>query len=132
MDPTKILGTVATHATEVTKDMCPAFDGEVVHGVYSTWSMAHHMEIAARRVLVPHLAADEQGIGSHLSIDHVSPQPVGRIARVVARCIEADESTVVCEVIAYDGDSDRVLGRGKQVQRIYPKNKLNEIIERHK
>jgi len=132
MDPTKILGTEATHTTEVTKDMCAAFDGKVVHDVYSTWSMAHHMEIAARHVLVPHLVAGEQGIGSHLSIDHVSPQPLGRTARVVARCIEADATTVVCEVVAYDGDSDRVLGRGKQVQRIYPEDKLIKIIERHK
>lgn len=132
MDPAKILGTEQHFETVVTPEMRPAFDGEVVHEVYSTWSMAHHMEIAARRVLVPHLEPHEQGIGGHLSIDHVSPQPVGRTARVVARCIEADATTVVCDVVAYDGDSDRVLGRGKQVQRVYPKDKLNELIERHK
>ena len=52
----------------VTEDMCPAFDGTVVHRVYSTWSMAHHMELAARKVLAPYLEPDEEGIGSHLTI----------------------------------------------------------------
>lgn len=131
MDPDRILGTEATVRFEVTDAMRPAFDGVVVHDVYSTWSMAHHMEIAARRVLAPHLVDGEEGIGSHLSIDHVSPLPVGKTARVVATCVEADATTVVCTVTAYDGDADRVVGRGRQIQRVLPRAKLDERIARH-
>ena len=39
--------------------------------------MAHHMELAARKVLAAHLEDDEEGIGSHLSIDHLGPTPLG-------------------------------------------------------
>jgi len=128
MKPSLQLGNTAELIITVTEDMCPAFDGVVVHHVYSTWSMAHHMELAARLVLAPHLEEHEEGIGSHLSIDHVSPAPLGHDVRVHAKAIELGTTTLVCEVIAYDGD--RVVGRGKQVQRILPKTKLAALIER--
>lgn len=108
--------------------MCPAFDGIVVHKVCSTWSMAHHMEIAARKVLAPHLEDGEEGIGAHLSIDHVSPAPVGSTMRVVAEAVEVDDDGLVCEVTAWLGDT--LLGRGRQVQRVLPLTTLSRIIDR--
>ena len=128
MKPTLRIGNSAEITITVTEDMCPAFDSVIVHHVYSTWSMAHHMELAARKVLAPHLEEHEEGIGSHLSIDHVAPTPVGHHVRVIANAIELGPSTLVCECIAYDGD--RIVGRGKQVQRVLPKTKLRALIER--
>jgi predicted thioesterase len=130
MRPSLKVGNMAEVTITVTEAMCPAFDGVVVHRVYSTWSMAHHMELAARLVLAPHLEDHEEGIGSHLSIDHVSPAPLGHRVRVIATATELHGSTLVCEVIAYDGE--RVVGRGKQVQRILPKATLHALIERAK
>ncbi len=128
MKPSLQIGNSAEVTITVTEDMCPAFDGVIVHHVYSTWSMAHHMELAARKVLAPHLEEHEEGIGSHLSIDHVAPAPLGHTVRVVAKAVELGPSTLVCECIAYDGG--RVIGKGKQVQRILPKAKLKALIER--
>ncbi len=48
MKPSLKIGNAAEVLITVTEDMCPAFDDVVVHQVYSTWSMAHHMELAAR------------------------------------------------------------------------------------
>lgn len=128
MKPSLKLGNSAEVTITVTTDMCPAFDGVVVHRVYSTWSMAHHMELAARKVLAPHLEDHEEGIGSHLSIDHVAPAPLGHVVLVAATAIEIGPTALVCDVIAYDGE--RVIGRGKQVQRILPRTKLMALIER--
>ena len=128
MLPTLAVGNRADLTVTVTEDMCPAFDGVVVHPVYSTWSMAHHMELAARLVLAPHLEPHEEGIGSHLSIDHLAPTPVGHDVRVEAVATELEGLTLVCAVTAYDGD--RVVGKGRQVQRILPKTKLANLIER--
>ncbi len=128
MKPTLKAGNSAEVTATVTEDMCPAFDGVVVHRLYSTWSMAHHMELAARKVLAPHLEDHEEGIGSHLSIDHLAPTPVGRTVRVVAEAVEVGGTTVVCEVRAYDGN--RLIGRGRQVQRVLPKRTLKTLIER--
>ena len=128
MKPSLRLGNSEEVVITVTQEMCPAFDGVVVHRVYSTWSMAHHMELAARKVLAPHLEEHEEGIGSHLSIDHVAPAPVGDVVRIVAKAKEIGPTTLVCDCIAYDGD--RVIGRGTQVQRILPKTKLQSLIAR--
>lgn len=128
MKSTLQIGNSAEVIITVTQDMCPAFDGVVVHQVYSTWSMAHHMELAARKVLAPHLEDHEEGIGSHLSIDHLAPTPLGETVRVVAVAIEIGPTTLVCDVIAYHGQ--RIVGKGKQIQRILPKTKLKALIER--
>jgi predicted thioesterase len=130
MKPSLKIGNTAEVVITVTEDMCPAFDDVVVHHVYSTWSMAHHMELAARMVLAPHLEDHEEGIGSHLSIDHVSPAPLGHTVRTIATATELHASTLVCSVIAYDGE--RIVGRGKQVQRILPRATLHALIERAK
>ena len=122
-------GVEAEVSAVVTEDMCPAFDGVILHRLYSTWALAHHMELAARKVLAPHLEAHEEGIGSHLSIDHLAPTSVGKTVRVVATCTELNASKVVCELIAYEGE--RVVGRGKQVQRVFPKEVIQSLIERH-
>ena len=124
------IGNSAEVTAQVTEDMCPAFDGIVVHKIYSTWSMAYHMEIAARKVLAPHLDEHEEGIGSHLSIEHLSPTPLGHTVRIVAEAVEVDDRKVICEICAYDGE--RLVGRGRQTQRVLPKKKLKSLIERAK
>lgn len=115
----------------ITPDMCPAFDGVVVHPVYSTWSVAHHMEIAARKVLVDFLEDHEEGIGSHVSVDHLSPCGVGKTVRVCATltAIEQDHHTrVTCHCTAHEGD--RLLARGQQVQVVMSKDTLIRLLER--
>ena len=128
MQPGLKVGNRADVEIEVTEAMCPAFDGIVVHRVYSTWSMAHHMELAARKVLAEHLEPHEEGIGAHLSIDHLAPCPVGHVVRVEAEAIELEGTTLVCRVQAWDGD--RLLGEGRQIQRVLPKTTLAKIIDR--
>lgn len=131
MRPGFIPGIVREVSFAVTLDMCPAFDGEVVHRVYSTWSAAHHFEIAARKVLVEFLEPHEEGIGSHLSIDHLAPCPLGRTVRVRAELIEVTRDhhpRVVCAVEAFDGE--RLLARGRQVQVVMNKAHLAKYIER--
>jgi len=127
------IGNTAEVRITVTEDMCPAFEGIVVHRVYSTWSMGHHFELAARKVLKDHLEDHEEGIGSHLSIDHLAPTPVGHEVRVVAEAVELGPTTLVCEITAHhvlpDGE-EKVVGRGKQTQRILPKAKLKALIRR--
>jgi fluoroacetyl-CoA thioesterase len=128
MKPSLKVGSTAEVSIRVTEDMCPAFDDVIVHRVYSTWSMAHHMEIASRKVLAPYLEEHEEGIGSHLSIDHLAPSPLGHVVRIVATAVELGPTTLVCDCIAYDGE--RIIGKGRQIQRILPKTKLKSLIQR--
>jgi len=133
MKPSMQLGNRAEITITVTDDMCPSWDGAVVHPVYSTWSMGHHFELAARKAVKDHLEDHEESIGSHLSIDHIAPAPLGHQVRAVAEVTDLDPTTVVCELVAYhvraEGD-DRIIGRGRQVQRIIAKSKLASLIKR--
>ena len=113
---------------QVTEAMCPAFGGVVVHRCYSTWSAVHHMEIAARKVLVDFLEDDEEGVGAHISVDHIAACRVGKTVRIRAVLTEFDGRRVVCKVEAFDGD--RLLAEGKQVQVVMDKNKIKKMIER--
>ncbi len=124
-------GIVREICTVVTEEMCPAFDGVVVHPCCSTWSVAHHFELAARKVLADFLEDHEEGIGAHVSVDHLAPCPVGRTIRVRAELTEvaADRHLrVVCELTAYDGG--RLLASGRQVQIVMNKEHLKRYIER--
>ncbi len=121
-------GITKEHTVQVTEEMCPAFDGVVVHRCYSTWSAVHHMEIAARKVLVDYLEDHEEGVGSHVSIDHVATCKVGKTVRVRAELTEIDGRRVICKVEAFDGD--RLLAEGTQVQVVMDKSKIKQMIER--
>ncbi|MCO6436089.1 MAG: hypothetical protein J5J06_03285 [Phycisphaerae bacterium] len=115
----------------VTEDMCPAFDGVIIHRCYSTWSVAHHFEVAARKVLVDFLEDHEEAIGSHLSVDHVAPCPVDRAVRLRAELeevIPGHHPRIVCRIEAFD--HDRLLARGRQVQVVMHKEHLRRYIER--
>ncbi len=121
-------GVRAEVRTQVTEDMAPVFDGVMVHPVYSTWSMVHHMELAARKVLAPYLEEHEEGLGTHVSVDHVSPARVGQTVLVVAECIDATPKMVTCRVTAHEGD--RLLGRGTQVQTVLSRDTIAKLIGR--
>lgn len=112
----------------VTEDMCPAFDGVIVHRCYSTWSVVHHMELAARKVLVDFLDEDEEGIGAHVSCDHLAPCRLGKRVTVRAKLVEVSHHKAVCAVTAWDGD--RLLARGRQVQAVLKKEHLKRLLER--
>ncbi|MEE8171177.1 MAG: hotdog domain-containing protein [Phycisphaerae bacterium] len=112
----------------VRPDMRPAFDDVPVHNVCSTWTLAHQMEIAGRMVLKDFLEPHEEGVGSHVSVDHVSPGKVGCTVRVTATATEVTERKLVCDMVAEVGE--RLIARGKTVQNIFPRDVLERILER--
>lgn len=110
----------------VTEDMCPAFDGEIIHRCYSTWSVAHHMEVASRAVLKGFLEADEEAVGAHLSVEHHAPCGIGKVVRHRAELVELRHRIVTCAIEVLDGE--RMLARGKQVQVVKPKAFIERMI----
>jgi len=128
MKPGFLPGVARELTIEVTEEMCPAFDGELLHRCYSTWSLVQHMEMAARRVLADFLEAHEEGIGAHVSVDHLAPSAVGRTVRVRAELAEVQGRRVVCHVTAHH--EGRLLARGTQVQIVMDKDHLRRYLER--
>jgi len=126
MKPTLNIGNCESHRFVVTEQMQPNFNGRIIHPVCSTWDLAHQIEIAARKTLEPHLSDGEEGIGTHLSIDHLSPAPVGREIKVIATVTEVDTSTVVCAITVSLGAT--VIASGTQIQRVLPSSTIEERI----
>ena len=124
------IGNVERMTFTVLDSMSPVFNGNVIHEVCSTWDLSHQFELAARLTLEPHLEESEQGIGSHISINHLKPATVCKQVDVIATIIELDETTVVCELIARI--NEQVIATGKQIQRVLPKEKIAKIIEEAK
>ena len=108
----------ATVEVTVTPELCAAFEGEVVHEVYGTTPMIGHMELAARRVILPAREAHEEGIGYKVEVTHLAPAPVGSHVTVTARLRAVEGNRVVCDVEARTRHG--VIGRGTVTQVILP------------
>lgn len=112
----------------VTPEMCPHFDGVLVHPVCATWTIVHQMEVAGRKLLVPFLDEDEEGVGSHISIDHRAPAPVGCEVVATATATEVTRRRLVARVTAHVGE--RLIAEGTFVQSILPRRLLAEHFRR--
>ncbi|MGA8942453.1 MAG: thioesterase family protein [Thermoactinomyces sp.] len=119
-----------TMVVVVKEDMVASFGGQMVHPVLSTVSMVYYMEWTGRKVILPFLEDDEEGVGASIDIRHLAPAPVGKTVLFVATVKVATPKKVVCNVMA---EHDRaIVGEGEFVQVIVPKEKLKESIERMK
>lgn len=111
----------------VTEDMCPVFDGQIIHNVMSTVSMIHYMEFAGRKIILPYLEEGEEGAGYAVDIKHVGPATVGQEVRFRATCTEVTRKRVVCEVVAETDEN--LVGRGFFTQAIFRQQDLIKRIE---
>lgn len=123
-----IPGVTAEYNFVVTPDMRPIFDNVAVHQVCSTWKLAQYMEQASRMILMANLEGDEEGVGSHVSIDHIAPVKVGKEVRVVATVVEVFDRRLVCDVDAFEGG--RKVAAGKTIQNVFPREVLQRILDR--
>lgn len=123
-------GATFEHSITVVTEMCPHFDGAMLHPVLATWTVVHQFEIAGRKLLEPHLEPGEEGIGVHISVDHGSPACVGSVVSFRAVAEASDGRRLRTRMTA--GVGDRVIASGLFVQAIVRKDKLAELLERHR
>lgn len=111
----------------VTPDMFPAFDGQVVHPLFSTSQMVHYMEFAARKIILPFLEDHEEGMGISVDVQHLFPAPEGKEIVCTAIFHEMIGKRVLCEVHAKSGN--KLIGRGFVTQTVMPKKEIEKHIE---
>ncbi len=78
--------------------------------VLATARMVALMEIAAARVMRPHLHAGETSVGVTVEITHAAPTPPGATVRAHARFVGREGKLYVFEVSAEDDGGE--IGRG--------------------
>ena len=121
-DPTE----TASLEITVTDAMTVHFDElGSLHRVYSTYTMAKHFEEIGRKLLVPHLEAHEQGIGSAVSVEHLGMALPGMQVRLEARFEKLDGRRLHCVTQAWNELGD-LIGRGSTVQVVMDAARLEQ------
>ncbi|SMG38844.1 Predicted thioesterase [Marivirga sericea] len=104
------------------------FEQEAVHDVCATFTLAREIEWATRLFVLDMLEKGEEGIGSHLNIEHLSPALVGSEVNIEAEYLGVKEREILCSFIVKV--NERIVAKGTTGQKILQKEKLNKIFNR--
>jgi predicted thioesterase len=129
MKPGLESGVFAELTFKVTADMCPHFDGVLIHPVCATWTIVHQMEVAGRKVLAPYLEEDEEGIGGGITVTHKAPTPIGSVVCVRADFESLEGRRLVCVVRAWRDEVE--LAEASFLQVVMNRRVLLDIFRRN-
>lgn len=129
MKPGLAIGQTQTIEIEVTPNMVAYFEGKLVHNLYSTSVLAHHMELAARRLLVPFLESHEESMGCNFEISHLAMTLPGMTVEIEATVVEIRDNKVVANIEASNIRGKIARGAITQaiVDRGWLENRMKEI-----
>lgn len=103
------------------------FETERVHPVYSTFALTRDAEWTCRQFVLQMKDADEEGIGTFVTVEHHSPALPGEtvIFEAVVESIRGNE--IICRYKARAGK--RLIASGRQGQKILKKAKIAELFK---
>jgi predicted thioesterase len=110
----------------VSPEMTATLDGTEIHNVYSTFWLAYHAEVAARRAIEPFFEKGDNAVGSGLAIEHVVMAGIGAHVRITATVSEMDRRRIRCTFEAHVLPSATLIARGTQDQVVLPTQVLAE------
>lgn len=103
------------------------FESGEVHNVYSTFAIARDAEWAGRLFVLEMKEADEEGIGTGITVTHHAPALMGQEVVFVATLTEVNKNEVIVDYTAHVGD--RLIATGKTWQKILKKERLDKLFE---
>ncbi len=122
-------GYQATFEIVVTAEMTVNFEElGSVHPVYATYWMVKHMELAGRKIILPFLDEEEEGIGYEIRARHLAPTLPGMQVRIVAEYLRSERNRVYVRFQAYNELED-VIGEGETTQVILSQAKLESSFD---
>jgi predicted thioesterase len=121
------IGDVKTYQVTVTEKDTAQFGGDEVHPVYATFALARDAEWTCRQFVLQMKEAHEEGIGTHVTVNHQAPALVGETVRFRATLTQVADHKVICEYVAYVGS--RLIAYGEQGQKILSRTRLNNLFE---
>ena len=114
------------HAKKVGASDLARFDEGMVHPFCATFVLAKEMEWASRLFVLEMLDEDEEGIGTKLEINHLSPVLEGEELLIEAVITALDQHEIICDIKVTSGK--RLIARGITGQKILKKTKLANLI----
>lgn len=118
------------HIYKVESHDVAAFHGEVVHPVCSTFTLSREMEWAGRLFVLEMIGEDEEGVGTHVHVDHKSPAAVGETLVFKAILTHQDAKGNVQVDVVVSTKGGRVVATGSTGQRILPKTVINTMFSK--
>lgn len=110
---------------EVKEEHTAIFDEEKVHPVYATFSIARDAEWTSRLFVLDMKEEDEEGVGTMILVDHISPAKIGEEVAFTSKIKSISGNEIICDFVARVGD--RVIAQGVQGQKILKKDRINQI-----
>ena len=110
------------HHKQVMPEDTARFEGEELHPVCSTFTLAREIEWSTRLFVLDMKDPDEEGVGTYLSINHVAPAHVGETLEIEARFESLVKNELICNYTVRVGT--RVVATGKTGQKIFKKDHL--------
>ena len=112
----------------VTSEDFARFLGEVVHPVYSTFSLARDAEWTTRQFVLDLREDDEEGIGTFITVEHKAPAFEGEEITFNAYLEEVKNNEVICCVEAYVGT--RMIAKGRTGQKILKRENIKKLFQK--
>ena len=122
------VGDEKVYKRRVTKDDFAAFHGQLVHPVLSTFSLARDAEWTTRQFVLDMRDEDEEGIGTFVNVEHVSPAFEDEEITYTGRIQDLKGYEIICTVEAHAGD--RLIAKAATGQKIFSRTKLNKILKK--
>lgn len=120
------VGETRVYQKIVTEADFAQFNGEVVHPVLFTFSLAQAMEWAGRLLVLDIKETDEEGIGTALKISHQHPAFPGELLTIIATLVSLNNNELVCSVVAKVGV--KIIANGETIQKILKREKLAKLL----
>lgn len=131
MKPCWTKGDQLHHRIVVTQNDLAVFETGTVHELYSTFALARDAEWSGRLFVLDMKEDGEEGIGTRLDIQHVSPALLGSEVDFSATFEEITEKgEIITSFEARVGE--RLIAKGIQGQRILKREKIDTIFRQLK
>lgn len=121
-------GDTKQYRVQVTESDCAAFQGELLHPVYATYALARDFEWSSRLFFLEMKEADEEGLGTMLSIEHKSMACVGEEVVITATVEQIVGNELICAIEARC--NNQLVAVGKTGQKMLKKEKLNRLMKK--
>ena len=110
MKPTLAAGVAATRTLAVDRERTIDFMGEQAR-VYATPMLVRDIEVACRELLLEHLDAGEDSVGTRVEIDHIGATLLGMTVTLTVKVASVEGRAVVFEVEGRDDVEPIVRGK---------------------
>lgn len=106
---------------------CATFDSGAVHPVYATFALARDAEWCCRLFVLDAKSPEEEGIGTMLTVEHISPATPGSTVDFIAVAESVNGHELIC---SYEARCNgRLVAKGKTGQKVLKKEKLERLFQ---